>query len=412
MISLGAITGPAGARVPLIKGIFTAADPSDSYRLTSYFGTAFSIDGGLKIHGQVTGDAVAGTNDIDLLSLHANTTVQISDSLTMGASIKIAGKVQGTVDVANVAGDLSVGAVSGLLQVGQIGGSLTVESLSGTLLVGQSALPGFDTVTIAGNVGSNAKILSPESLALKVGASFLGLAAVSGELDLVVGKSISNANVHVGGDMTLNVTGDVSKSSIIADQQIITGSGVVGGIQRSQILAGTGIDLAIGKNLSTSRISAGANDLDLIISAAVKNSQLLAGGDSTISTTFGVSKSTIVPDGRLNLTVGQAPQGTTAGVGNLLGSLIGSKSTGAVVAIGGKVTGSQFTTGTDLDLQVGSTIKDSSIGTGNNLNLNTNGLVTSSRIAVGSDAIVNIGGRLSSSALLISNNLSGSIWTA
>jgi hypothetical protein len=57
VVELGMVSGPDGARLPLIGGIFTVPSANGllHYELDGYRGAGFSKGGGLKIFGKLTG---------------------------------------------------------------------------------------------------------------------------------------------------------------------------------------------------------------------------------------------------------------------------------------------------------------------------------------------------------------------
>ncbi len=412
VISLGTITGPNGARVAPIKGIFTSSSsPGVDYELTRYLGTSFSSGGGLQLLGHVVGDGVTATSDVDILSLGSHASLLL-DSVDAGATVHLGGKSSGILKIHDLSGDLSVGSLGGLTQIEHIAGTATVRGdITGALILGSSD-PSAGTneeVTIQGSVRTSASIQSVQNVALHVAKNFTGTTFIGGDLNLDVAGNLVGANIKAGGDITLGVTGLATNSAVIAGQQIHSGSFVKNNVFGSNFLGGTGTSLDITGTVTESRISSGTSDLGLTVSGSLKRSQLVAGGDAEVTIGFSVIQSSIDSDGRLDLTIGQLPLGPTAGVGDVKNSTIGSKSTSATVSIGGKVLASQFTTATDMDLQIGSSLGTSELTAGNDLTLSTGTTVLSTNIATGSDADVTIGGKLASSTLLVSNNLNATI---
>ncbi|MGB8170694.1 MAG: hypothetical protein WCF18_24535 [Chthoniobacteraceae bacterium] len=413
VIDLGTILGAANTRVPVIKGIFTAdSTPSVAYKLGGYLGTDFAPGGGLGIVGQVVGDSVGATTDVDLLSLGKGTSISFG-GVDAGATVQISGKVMGNLSTPVLDGDLSLGTVSGRIQIGHIGGTLTVQSdFGGRLDLGDPDALGavaLEEVTIKGSVLGAGVIHATQDLALHVTKDLSGAVLTGGSLDAEVGGAMKGARIVAGDDLTLNVTGAVADSSIVAQHLVQLGSIFKKGMSNSSIVGGTGLNLDVTGSVAKSRFSGGTGSLNVNISGKVAGSQFLAGGDADVTTGFSVDGSSILPDGRLTLTVGAPPQGVVPGVGDVTKSIIGSKSTSATVNIGGKVSGSQFTTGTDLDLTVGKSLVGSGVQAANDLTIDVSTNVMGTRIAVGSDADVTIGGQLAASSLIVSNNLDAQI---
>jgi hypothetical protein len=413
IIDLGTIFGVGNTRVPVIKGIFTAANtPAVAYKLGGYLGTDFAPGGGLGIVGQVVGDGSGATTDVDLLSLGKGTSISLG-GVDAGATVQISGKVLGNISTPVLDGDLSLGPVSGRIQIGHIGGTLTMQSdFGGKLVLGDPdplALAALEEVTIKGSVLAAGVIEATQDLELHVTKDLGGAVTTGGNLNVEVGGAMKAARILAGDDLTLNVTGAVADSSLVAQHLVQLGSIFKKGMSNSSIVGGTGLNLDVTGSVSKSRFSGGTGNLDVAISGRVGASQFLAGGDADVSTGFSVDGSSILPDGRLTLTIGAPPQGVVPGVGDVTKSIIGSKSTSATVNIGGKVAGSQFTAGTDLNLTVGKSLAGSGLQAANDLTLNVSTNVAGTRIAVGSDADVTIGGQLAASSLIVSNNLDAQI---
>lgn len=416
LIDLGTIVGAGDTRVPVIKGIFTAdSTPDVAYRLGGFFGTDFSSGGGLGIVGKVVGDGIGATTDVDLKSLGKGTTLSFR-GVDAGATVQIAGKVVGSISTPTLDGDLSLGTALGRVRIGHIGGSLTVQKdFGGRLDLGDSdalALAATEAVTVKGSVLASGVIHATQDLELHVTKDLGGSVIAGGNLQADVGGMLKGVSMLAGEDVTLDITGAVVGSSIVAQHTVVAGTVFKKGMSASSIVGGTGLNLEVTGSVAKSRFSSGTANLDVAISGKVSGSQFLAGGDATVSTGFAVDGSSILPDGRLYLTVGTPAQGVIPGVGDVTKSVIGSKSTSATVNIGGKVAGSQFTAGTDLNLTVGKSIASSAIHSANDLVLDVATNVQGSRFAIGSDAYVTIGGQLASSALIVSNNLDATIGQA
>jgi hypothetical protein len=415
VIDLGRILGAGNTRIPLIKGIFTAdSTPSVAYQLTGFFGTDFSPNGGLGIVGKVVGDGVDASTDVDLLSLAKGTSISFG-GIDTGATVQIAGKVAGNLSTPILDGDLSLGTVMGRVQIGHIGGTLTVQKDFGGRLdlgdpdAGSPSPLALEDVTIKGSVLPTGVIHTTQDLALHVTKDLGGAVLTGGSLEAEVGGGLKAVKILAGDDVTLDVAGAVTGSSIVARHTVTAGTVFKKGMSGSSIVGGTGLNLDVTGSVATSRFSGGTGSLTVDISGKVSGSQFLAGGDATVSTGFSVDGSSILPDGRLTLTIGTPTQGAVPGVGDVTKSIIGSKSTSATVNIGGKVSGSQFTAGTDLDLTIGKSLATSGVQAANDLVLDVSTNVQGSRIAVGSDADVTIGGQLSGSSLIVSNNLDATI---
>ncbi len=413
IIDLGSILGAANTRVPVIKGIFTAdSTPSVAYKLGGYLGTDFAPGGGLGIVGQVVGDPVSAATDVDLLSLGKGTAISFG-GVDAGATVQIAGKVLGNLSIPVLDGDLSLGMVTGRIQIGHIGGTLTVQSdFGGKLILGDpdALLVGAtEDVTIKGSVLGTAVIQATQELALHVTKDLGGSVITGGNLVADIGGAVKAARIVAGDNLKLEVTGAVADSSIVAQHLVQSGTIFKKTMINSSIVGGTGLNLDVTGSVAKSRFSGGTGNLNVAISGKVAGSQFLAGGDADVSTGFSVDSSSILPDGRLTLTIGAPPQGVVPGVGDVTKSIIGSKSTSATVNIGGKVAGSQFTAGTDLDLTIGKSLAGSSVQAANDLEINVSTNVMGTRIAVGSDADVTIGGQLAASTLIVSNNLDAKI---
>lgn len=413
IIDLGTILGATNTRVPVIKGIFTAdSTPSVAYKLGGYLGVDFAPGGGLGIVGQVVGDGVGATTDVDLLSLGKGTSISFG-GVDAGATVQISGKVVGNLSTPVLDGDLSLGLVTGRIQIGHIGGSLTVQSdFGGKLNLGDPdalLIGAVEEVTIKGNVLGTGVIQATQELALHVTKNLGGAVITGGSLVADVGGAMKAARIVAGDDLRLDVTGAVADSSIVAQHLVQLGTIFRKTMTNSSIVGGTGLSLDVTGSVAKSRFSGGTGNLNVAISGKVGASQFLAGGDAEVSAGFSVDGSSILPDGRLTLTIGAPPQGVVPGVGDVTKSIIGSKSTSATVNIGGKVMGSQFTAGTDLDLTIGKSLAGSTVQASNDLIIDVSTNIMGTRMAVGSDADVTIGGQLAASTLIVSNNLDAQI---
>jgi len=416
VITLGAISGPNEARLPVIKGIFTNdSTPDVKYQLQRFTGTDFSSGGGLSIVGGLVGDGLGATTDLDLKSVGKTAKVYFR-SVEAASTVRIDGKVAGTLQIETLEGDLTVARVPGLVKIENVEGGVTLtKSLAGRLVLGDPdplAAAATGEVTIQGSVLPTAQINATSDLVLNVTKDVMGSIITGGTLQADVGGKLKGAKLLVGNDLTLVVTGAVSGSAIVANHEILPGSAFQKGMTSSSVLGGTGLNLDITGSVATSRLSGGTANLVVAISGKLATSQLLGGGDADVTIGFGVDRSSIVPDGRLTLAIGAAPQAGTPGVGDVRASSIGSKSTSATVEVGGKVVASKFTAGTDLELTIGSSLEASTSSASNDLTLEVGTNVLSSHFAVGSDATMTVGGRISASALLVSNNLTATVGVA
>ena len=408
VIKLGVISGANGARLPIIKGIFTAnSTPAVAYPLTGFVGTDFSTGGGLTIVGDVLGDGVTATPDVDLMSLAKTASITIGD-VASGATVRITGKSMGNFRAQGFDGDLSIGTVAGLVQIGHIGGSFTVvKDVSGRIALGDLvAFPAgtSETLTVGGGILKSGAIYAAMDLSLDVTKSVAGSVTTGGSLNAEVGGGLAGANLLAGQDLTLDITGATTGSSIVANNLITGGTTFRKGISGSMIVGGTGANLDVIGSVVKSRISGGTGSMNASVSAKVQGSQFLTGGDMIITTASSIEGSTILPDGRLDLTVGSPGQGLP-GFTSVIGSNIGSGSTSATVNIGGGVVNSRFTAGTDLNLTVERSVIGAKAEAANDLTLDIGRHALKSRFVSGSDADVTIGGQLANSALVISNNL-------
>lgn len=413
VIKLGVISGPAGARLPVIKGVFTAAStPGVSYELGGFIGTSFSSGGGLKILGALTGDASATTTDLDLKSLAALNSVTFKDGIAAGAKATISGVMAGTFTTSNVSGDLTFGTLSGTATIEHIiGNAVVTGNVSGLLKLGEtSGAPGtVDEFTIQGLVTATAHIITPQSINLHVTKNFSGHLSAGEDIQIDVTGDLQGATLAAGSDLTFDITGQASGSSLLAGQKILNGSKVGKGATSSQFLGAKGVDIEINGNATRCRISGGQGELDAHITGSSTSSQFLSGGDAFVDVDFSLISSSVLADGRLQLTVGSLPTSTAAGIGEARSSLLGSKSDQATIEVGGRVISSQLTAATDLTVTTGTYIQSGVLEAGNNLNVTSAGSVLTSRFVAGSDANVTVGGQVASSAFLISNNLTAKI---
>lgn len=408
IIKLGVVTGPDSGRLPTIKGIFTAnSTPAVSYQLTGYVGTDFSAGGGLTIVGKVLGDGVTATPDLDLVSLSKQASVTLGD-VASGATVRITGKSSGNLRAAALDGDLSIGSVVGLVEIGHIGGSFTVlKDVSGRVALGDlAAFPAetSETFTVSGGILKSGSIYTAADLILTVTKSIAGSVTTGASLDVTVGAGLTGANLIVGQDLTADVAGAVTGSSIVANNLITNGTTFRKGLATSTVVGGTGVNLAVIGSVVKSRISGGTGSMNGSVSLKVQGSQFLTGGDMILTTGSSIENSTILPDGRLDLTVGSPGQGIP-GFTSVIGSNIGSGSTSATVNIGGGVVNSRFTAGTDLNLTVERSVTGAKAESANDLTLDIGRHALKSRFVAGSDADVTIGGQLANSALVVCNNL-------
>lgn len=412
VIKLGQIAGAGGARLPLIKGIFTAATGADvEYQLGGYTGVGFSPGGGLSILGPLVGDGLGATTDVSLKSLGKGASVRF-EAVDVGSSLRIDGAIAGKLHVGSIDGDVALGALRGFAQIGHVEGTLTItKGLAGRLVLGDADLPETEEVSIIGNIAASGRLDAASDLVLHVGGAISGDVLTRGSLTADVGGGLNGATLLIGGTLQLDVAGPVAGSAMIAQQSVLAGTVLKQGMTGSSVIGGTGLNVEITGSVATSRFSGGTGDTSASISGRLVRSQFVGGGDATIDIGLGVSNSRILPDGRLTLDIGVPPQASLPGLGNATASFIGSRSTSAVVNIGGRTFESRFTAGTDLEITAGAQVDTTFVQAGNDLTVTAGRDVIGSRFAAGSDGNVAIGGRLSTSLFIIGNNFNATVGT-
>ncbi|MEA3212683.1 MAG: hypothetical protein QOE70_5740 [Chthoniobacter sp.] len=410
VITLGRITGDAGARLPLIGGVFTL--DGAVYQLGGFVGTNFAAGGGLRILGPLVGDPTTLAVDLDLTTLAKDTTVFLRDGVTASATVDIADNVAGNLTVGGkMAGNISVGAATGALQMKEITGHLNVETnLAGRLIVGDPAHlapASTGTVKIIGSLLPTAAVTGPGNFRLEVGKDVSGSINVDGSLVLAVTGNLKAANVLVGDNLTLKVDGGIQRSAILAHHQVVAGSKTGKDVLSSSIVGGTGLNLDVTGSVIGSKFSGGSDALSAKITGKVLKSQFIGGSSMDLEVGLGVANSTILPDGDLGLDVGQLPNGGTVpiGTGDLIASRVGSKFASADVTVGGKVAATHFLAGDDYTLQTGRELIASDLFSGGNGDVTIGGFLAASRFVSGSQLKATAGGLVLSSSLIAGNDL-------
>jgi hypothetical protein len=395
VVTLGNITGVAGERLPLIKGIYTVPSANNfaSYELDGFRGTGFSVDGGLSVFGKLTGSAGNGAG-LDITGIPKGTTVSISQGIAVGATATVGERVYGKLNIGgSIEGSLIVGSVFGQLLVADVPGSVVIQKdMRGVISTGQVD----GVLEVQGFVAVYGRINSSADLNLKIAGALRGSVQVVGDLALDVGADVLIAEVLVGANLTLDVGGSVIKSRLNAQEQLFSNTGIRNDIVQSSIVGGTGIDLSVGRMVKGSRLSSGLDDMDITIGGNLAGSELLSGDDMVLTLAGSASASRILPDGQLLANVQR----------DVVKTLIGSQSSSAVVNLGGRMMASQLIAGSDATLTATGGVSGLDAIIGANAILNVGGDATKAKYSVGGELEVHVVGNLSNSILLPANTLS------
>lgn len=398
IIQLGKIGGAGGARLPKIAGIFTvpAADGDTRYDLAGYYGTTFALGGGLRIFGQLTGATLGGAG-LDINAVPLDTSVYFSKGIALAATASVTDVVAGSIHIQGLLdGSLTVGSVLGQLQVEDVTGTLQVhKNVSGRIVVGDVT----SLIEIQGSLTPTGRISTLENLNLKVDTDLSGSLQVVGDLSLNVGRNITTAEVLVGHNLILDAGGSIKNSRIIAEEQFHSTTGVRFDVLGSAITGGKGLQLDIGRAVTSSRLSSGVDDMDVAIGGKVLNTQIVGGDDMALTIGGSVANSRILPDGQLDIAI----------TGSVSRSTIGSASSALTVSVGGKLANSRLLSGGDASVTATGAVSDVDLFAGANVILDAKSDVTRSKFTMGSDLTATVGGNLVSSQLLPANALFATI---
>lgn len=409
VVQLGKISGPSGAPLPAIRGIFTSDTGANvSYELTGFNGTTFTAGGGLRLHGTLAGDADPDTgSDLHLTSIPLNTSVFLRDGIAAGATAVVDGNVAGSFEINGTdSGDLTLGAVSGGVTVRDLASKILIKgNLSGRLVTGDPTLPLplpgapsspiSGTVEVAGNITGKGSITAHEGLDLTVGKNVVGLINVAQSLELQVAGNLSTANILVGDNMSFSITGGVVSSSIEVQHEILPGSQVDGQIFKSALRGNTGLSVDIGLAVKRSRLSSGSDDLSVTVGGSVRRSQMVGGGFMDLTVGGRLVTSSISPDGALNISVNS----------DVVSSIISSKSSNVDATFLGSVLGSRLFSGDDLNISVGKAVSIANINAGGSGTVVTQLGFTNVDLSVGEIADLTIGGAVRTSTIAAGNDV-------
>lgn len=401
VIELGTISGPSGARLPLIKGISTiAADGAATFHLGGFIGAGFSPNGGLNLLGDVTGSAAAGSG-LDVKTIGASNMVTLRDGIAAGATVKL-GNVAGSFSAGTaVDGTLDVANVTGTLLLGEVSGKVTItNSLAGRLVVADTAVDSNGDFTglieVKKSIALTTRIQATAGLNLEVDGNASGIIETNGDLVLAVGANLANATITVGEDLTLTVGKALQTTTITVQGDILAPSKIAKDVTGSIITGGRGVELDIDGSLIKTRLSSGIDEGTVTVGRKITNSRLFAGRDLTVSAgKGGINGSEILPDGTLTLQV----------TGAIRGSQIGSKSDSLEAIVTASAINSQFMAADEGKLTVGKNLLSSRFVSGSDATIHVTGQVASSRFVSGSDLTMDVGAAIRKSKLLPANGL-------
>jgi hypothetical protein len=408
VIELGRIAGDGGARLPVIKGIFTIdSATSVTYNLGGYTGTDFVKRGGLDILGGLTQSAVDGSS-LDLLTLKSGRTVSLRDGIAVGASAAVAGDVAGRfLAGGSVAGTVALGSLSGAARFAEVSGGVTIDGdLSGRLSVtgGVGVVPS-GLIEVNGSLTPTARV-NAGALNLDVAKNASGFLEVVQDLTLSVGKNLNGALVLAGANTLVNVGASVIESGVFVQGAIAAGSTIGKNVVDSEIASGTGLMLAIGPttmppagSVIRSRIAGGSGDATISVANAVTDSEITGGSAVMLDVGGNVTGADISPDGNLTVTVG----------GDLSRSQVGSKSMSLDATIAGSVVRSKLLTADSLTVSVGRGLSLSEIGAGTAINATVTGNVVDSKLTAGSTLSATASGNVVHSKLLVGGQIDFSV---
>jgi hypothetical protein len=406
VIELGKIAGAGGARLPVIKGVFTIDSAmSVTYNLGGYIGTDFADGGGLQILGGVTQPGVGGSS-LDLQTLKPGRTVSLRDGIAADGTVMVAGDLGGHfLTGGSVAGAVVFGSVSGAARFLEVPGSVTISGdLSGRLSVtgGVGMIPS-GLIEVDGSLTSTARV-NAGALHLDVAKNVSGDLEVAQNLTLSVGKNLKDAIVLGGANATVNVGASVTNSSIFVQGAIGAGSAIGKDVVDSEIAAGTDLTLDIGAaaappngSLIHSRLSSGSGKASISIAGVVTESEIVAGGSANIDIGGNVSGSSILPDGN----VGGGETLVTVNIGGDVDkSQIGTLTVSLDATIAGGVIASKLLAGHSMTASVGRSVSRSEITAGSTLDATVTGDVVESKLVAGSTLNATVGGSVVESKLI------------
>lgn len=359
----------------------------------------------LDVVGAITNSVLAAYSDIEL-----NVGRGISGTKLTGSDITIdvkAGGITNSKLTASSNFDVTVtGSVTGTQMTSgsgdstlDISGSLVNSQISSgsenlTLNVGGSIVDSHVqsdesgiTVDVKGSVTrSTLAAASTSNITVTGNISFSTLLALDTDMTVTVGGNVSNSLIN-GSDITLDITGSLTNSSVTADEgsdlEITTGLDVIGcsitaddtGITldvgrdliRTDVSSTSDVTVTVGRNMTSSHLTSQYEDVTLDVTGNMTNSSAIATSSditATVGGNFVTSSLTAYSDVSLDVT-GSA-SGTITSYSSDITLDVGGTFKGTVIAADdlvadlGTLNGS-LTSGEDLDLLVNGNVSLTSV---------------------------------------------------
>ncbi len=412
VISLGVISGPAGAKLPAIKGVYTVqTDGAATFELGGYKGVGFSKGGGLQIHGSLV--AVAdGTGGLEVDKIRAGAVINLRDGVEAGTLLSVKREVAGTLSIGGeIDSSILIGKVSGTVQLGTVSSTVTLDAaFKGRLSVEETTFNSelgepVGQIWLKSALRSTGIVTAGDRLNLQVDQDLSGTIRVQGDLFLNAGNRLNDTNVTVGANLTLKTAGAVLRSTVTVGGMIEGESQIGGGVKDSSITSFDDLTLHIAESVTNSRIVTSDEGL-ITVGGFLLRSEVTAGSDLAVSVVEYITKSEVLPDGSLVLQVSGAEKAS----GSVVDSVIGSREGALEAAIAGKVTGNDFivydgafvavgrgwsknvfSSGFDADVTVLGQVTKSSFVSGSDLRITTERAILDSQLLPANDLIVNAG---------------------